>query len=162
MKTILLLCIRLRAPLGASAGLGQARLLPGKLTCYVVLLFGETLIVLNVMVWFFKVPIQGNLLLLLATSLLFLLCALGLGTARFSARKDTASGHPVCVYHHAAISVIIRVHVSSERNADSNLPRNVCDSGDLTIWKSSAQSCSEEPVYSISFPRWRDSLYQMP
>ncbi|HQX52782.1 MAG TPA: ABC transporter permease, partial [Planctomycetaceae bacterium] len=58
---------------------GKAGLLLGKLTPYAVLAFGETLIVLNVMVWFFKVPIQGNLLLLLALSLLFLLCALGLG-----------------------------------------------------------------------------------
>ncbi|MCA9086399.1 MAG: ABC transporter permease [Planctomycetaceae bacterium] len=58
---------------------GRAGLLLGKLTPYALLAFGETLIVLNVMVWFFDVPIRGSLALLLSLSFLFLLCALGLG-----------------------------------------------------------------------------------
>jgi ABC-type multidrug transport system permease subunit len=39
----------------------------------------ELLIVMSVMVYLFKVPINGNLALLLTLSLLFLVCSLGLG-----------------------------------------------------------------------------------
>jgi len=54
-------------------------LLLGKLTPYALIGFLETLVVLTVMVWVFGVPIRGSLPLLLAFSLLFLCCALGLG-----------------------------------------------------------------------------------
>lgn len=57
----------------------RAGLLLGKLAPYAVLAFGETLIVMNVMVYLFEVPIRGTLPLLLSLSFLFLLCALGLG-----------------------------------------------------------------------------------
>lgn len=57
----------------------RAGLLLGKLAPYALLAFGETLIVLNVMVWLFGVSIRGDVLLLLTLSFLFLLCALGLG-----------------------------------------------------------------------------------
>ncbi len=57
----------------------RAGLLFGKLTPYALLAFGATLIVLNVMVFGFDVPIRGSLSLLIALSFLFLLCALGLG-----------------------------------------------------------------------------------
>ena len=57
----------------------RAGLLLGKLAPYAVLAFGETLIVMNVMVYLFDVPIRGSVTLLLLLSLLFLLCALGLG-----------------------------------------------------------------------------------
>ena len=57
----------------------RAGLLLGKLMPYALLGFVETLIVLNVMVYGFDVPIRGNLMLLLLLSTLFLLCALGLG-----------------------------------------------------------------------------------
>jgi ribosome-dependent ATPase len=57
----------------------RAGLLLGKLAPYAVLAFGETLIVMNVMVYLFGVPIRGALPLLLSLSFLFLLCALGLG-----------------------------------------------------------------------------------
>ena len=58
---------------------GRAGLLFGKLAPYALLAFGETLIVLNLMVFGFDVPIRGSLTLLLLLSFLFLLCALGLG-----------------------------------------------------------------------------------
>jgi len=58
---------------------GRTGLMLGKLVPYAVIGFGETLIVLMVMVFVFGVPIQGGLILLLALSLLFLLTALGLG-----------------------------------------------------------------------------------
>jgi ABC transporter DrrB family efflux protein len=54
-------------------------LLFGKLIPYALVGFLEMLIVLNVMVLVFSVPINGNLGLLLGLSTLFLVCALGLG-----------------------------------------------------------------------------------
>jgi ABC transporter DrrB family efflux protein len=57
----------------------RAGLLLGKLLPYALLGFVETLIVLNLMVFVFDVPIRGSLTLLLSLSMLFLLCALGLG-----------------------------------------------------------------------------------
>jgi ribosome-dependent ATPase len=57
----------------------RAGLLLGKLAPYAVLAFGETLIVMSVMVYLFEVPIRGDIALLLVLSFLFLLCALGLG-----------------------------------------------------------------------------------
>lgn len=58
---------------------GRAALLTGKLTPYAILGFVETIIILLVTVFVFGVPIRGELLSLLALSLLFLLTALGLG-----------------------------------------------------------------------------------
>ncbi|MCY2928273.1 MAG: ABC transporter permease [Planctomycetota bacterium] len=58
---------------------GRAGLLMGKLVPYALTGFLETLIVLAVMVYLFGVPIAGSLMLLLTLSLLFLVCALGLG-----------------------------------------------------------------------------------
>lgn len=58
---------------------GRGGLLLGKLIPYAVIGFVETLIVLAVMVLVFRVPIRGDLLLLLGLSLLFLFTALGLG-----------------------------------------------------------------------------------
>lgn len=58
---------------------GRAGLLLGKLIPYAVVGFIETCAVLLVMVYVFGVPIHGNLALLLALSLLFLVCSLGLG-----------------------------------------------------------------------------------
>jgi ABC transporter DrrB family efflux protein len=58
---------------------GRAGLLFGKLTPYAIVGFIETLIVLNVMVYVFNVPIHGNLFSLLLLASLFLICALGLG-----------------------------------------------------------------------------------
>ena len=57
----------------------RAGLLLGKLMPYAVIGFVEVLIVLTVMVYIFRVPIQGDLIELLTLSLLFLLCGLGLG-----------------------------------------------------------------------------------
>ncbi|MCA9040357.1 MAG: ABC transporter ATP-binding protein/permease [Planctomycetaceae bacterium] len=58
---------------------GKAGLLLGKLTPYALLGFIETLIVLVMMVYLFGVPITGQLSSLLLLSMLFLVCALGLG-----------------------------------------------------------------------------------
>src|SRR6185295_11224244 len=58
---------------------GRAGLLLGKLVPYSMVGFIELLIVLTVMLYVFGVPIHGNLWLLLALSILFLVCALGLG-----------------------------------------------------------------------------------
>ena len=58
---------------------GKVGLLLGKLTPYALLGFLELQIVLSVMVYVFRVPIEGDLLLLLALSMLFLVCGLGLG-----------------------------------------------------------------------------------
>jgi ABC transporter DrrB family efflux protein len=58
---------------------GRLGLLLGKLVPYAVVGFVETLIVLTVMVYVFRVPIRGEIVLLLALSLLFLVCSLGLG-----------------------------------------------------------------------------------
>ncbi|RMG38149.1 MAG: ATP-binding cassette domain-containing protein [Planctomycetota bacterium] len=58
---------------------GRGGLLLGKLLPYAILGFTEALIVLNVMVLVFGVPIRGQLAELLELSALFLVCALGLG-----------------------------------------------------------------------------------
>lgn len=57
----------------------KSGLLLGKLAPYALIGFVETLIVLTLMVYFFGVPIHGNLWELLLLSLLFLVCGLGLG-----------------------------------------------------------------------------------
>lgn len=57
----------------------KSGLMLGKLVPYAIIGFLETLIVLTVMVFFFQVPIHGNLGELLILSLLFLICGLGLG-----------------------------------------------------------------------------------
>jgi ABC transporter DrrB family efflux protein len=57
----------------------RAGLLAGKVAPYAVLGFVETLIVLAVMVVVFGVGIQGSVIVLLVLSVLFLVCALGLG-----------------------------------------------------------------------------------
>ncbi len=54
-------------------------LLLGKLLPYAIIGFLEVLIVLSVMVYGFEVAIRGNLAQLLALSLVFLMCGLGLG-----------------------------------------------------------------------------------
>lgn len=58
---------------------GRAGLILGKLLPYALVGALESLIVLSVMVFGFSVPIQGDLLLLLVLSVLFILTALGLG-----------------------------------------------------------------------------------
>jgi ABC-type multidrug transport system ATPase subunit/ABC-type multidrug transport system permease subunit len=58
---------------------GRAGLLLGKLTPYAVVGFVETVIILTVMTFLFEIPIAGSLWHLLALSMLFLVCALGLG-----------------------------------------------------------------------------------
>ena len=58
---------------------GRMGLLLGKLIPYALVGGLETLIVLNVMVFVFGVPIHGSLLLLCALSSLFLVCTLSLG-----------------------------------------------------------------------------------
>ena len=58
---------------------GRAGLLLGKLIPYAIVGFVETLIVLTVMVYVFRVPIHGSIALLLSLACLFLLCSLGLG-----------------------------------------------------------------------------------
>jgi ABC-type multidrug transport system permease subunit len=57
----------------------RSGLLLGKLTPYAIVGFIETLGVLTVMVFLFKVPIAGSLPLLLGLSGLFLVCALAMG-----------------------------------------------------------------------------------
>ncbi|MCA9031215.1 MAG: ABC transporter permease, partial [Planctomycetaceae bacterium] len=54
-------------------------ILLGKLVPYAIVGFFEVLIVLTVMVTVFRVPIRGDLFVLLLLSLLFLVCGLGLG-----------------------------------------------------------------------------------
>lgn len=54
-------------------------LMLGKLAPYVLIAFLDVALVLAVGVWWFQVPVRGNLGLLLSLSLLFLLFALGLG-----------------------------------------------------------------------------------
>jgi ABC transporter DrrB family efflux protein len=58
---------------------GRVGLILGKLLPYALVGFCETLAILAIMVFVFGVPIHGNLALLLALSLLFLVCSLGLG-----------------------------------------------------------------------------------
>lgn len=58
---------------------GRTGLLLGKLFPYAIVGFVETLIVLCVMIYVFGVPINGSLSLLLALSMLFMVCSLGLG-----------------------------------------------------------------------------------
>jgi ABC transporter DrrB family efflux protein len=58
---------------------GRVGLLLGKLLPYAIIGFLEMLIVMSVMVFVFGVPIHGSLGLLLGLSILFLVCALGLG-----------------------------------------------------------------------------------
>ncbi len=58
---------------------GRAGLLLGKLLPYAIVGFAEVLLVLTVMVYVFEVPIQGSLALLIALSMLFIVCSLGLG-----------------------------------------------------------------------------------
>lgn len=54
-------------------------LMLGKLAPYAVIGILEILIVLSIMVYLFRVPIQGNILLLIALSTLFIVCSLSLG-----------------------------------------------------------------------------------
>ena len=58
---------------------GRSALMIGKLIPYAVIGMIETVFVLTVMVWIFKVPINGSVALLLALSVLFLIPSLGLG-----------------------------------------------------------------------------------
>ena len=58
---------------------GRSGLLLGKLLPYAIVGFVEVLIVLTVMVYVFGVPISGNILLLLALSMLFMVCSLSMG-----------------------------------------------------------------------------------
>ena len=58
---------------------GRSGLLLGKLVPYAVLGFVETLIILVAMVYLFGVPINGSIPLLLALTMLFMVCSLGLG-----------------------------------------------------------------------------------
>jgi ABC transporter DrrB family efflux protein len=58
---------------------GRSGLLMGKLTPYALVGFLETLVMLNVMVYAFGVPIRGSVGLLLSLAMLFLICGLGLG-----------------------------------------------------------------------------------
>jgi ABC transporter DrrB family efflux protein len=58
---------------------GRLGLLLGKLVPYAIVGFVAMLIVLNVMVYVFGVPIRGSMDLLLGLSTLFLVCSLGLG-----------------------------------------------------------------------------------
>jgi ABC-type multidrug transport system ATPase subunit/ABC-type multidrug transport system permease subunit len=58
---------------------GRAGLLLGKLAPYAMVGFVEAVIVMTAMVYVFDVPIAGSIALLLALTMLFLLCALGLG-----------------------------------------------------------------------------------
>lgn len=58
---------------------GRLGLLLGKLIPYAIVGFLETIVVFNVMVYGFGVPIRGDITTLLALSLLFLVCSLGLG-----------------------------------------------------------------------------------
>jgi ribosome-dependent ATPase len=58
---------------------GRVALLLGKLAPYGIVGVVEMVLVLNVMVFLFQVPIQGSLLLLLGLSILFMFCGLGLG-----------------------------------------------------------------------------------
>lgn len=58
---------------------GRMGLTLGKLIPYCVIGIAETMLVLNVMVFLFQVPIRGNILLLLVLAVAFLFCALGMG-----------------------------------------------------------------------------------
>ncbi len=58
---------------------GKAGLLLGKLIPYAILGILEMILVLLAMVFIFKVPIAGNLFLLMVLAVLFLVCSLGLG-----------------------------------------------------------------------------------
>ncbi len=58
---------------------GKSGLLLGKLFPYAIVGFVELLIVMIVMIYLFKVPVNGSIPLLLALSMLFMLCSLGLG-----------------------------------------------------------------------------------
>ncbi|GAA4438671.1 ABC transporter permease [Bremerella cremea] len=58
---------------------GRMGLLLGKLIPYAMIGFVELLIVLSVMIYAFGVPVNGSIGLLLALSMLFMVCSLGLG-----------------------------------------------------------------------------------
>jgi ABC-type multidrug transport system permease subunit len=58
---------------------GRGGILLGKLLPYAIVGTVEMLIVLTVMTFVFRVPIHGNLWLLLGLSMFFIVCALGLG-----------------------------------------------------------------------------------
>lgn len=58
---------------------GRMGLLLGKLLPYALIGFLEVLMVLTVMIYVFGVPINGSAILLLALSMLFMVCSLGLG-----------------------------------------------------------------------------------
>ena len=57
----------------------RAGLLLGKLVPYALVGLVEVLIVLTVMIYLFGVPVRGSILLLIALSMLFIVCSLGLG-----------------------------------------------------------------------------------
>jgi ABC-2 type transport system permease protein len=59
--------------------LGRAELILGKLLPYALVGFVDVLLVIAVAVGWFEVPLRGSVLLLLAASLVYLVCTLGLG-----------------------------------------------------------------------------------
>jgi ABC-2 type transport system permease protein len=59
--------------------LGRWEMILGKLLPYALVGFVDVLLVIAVAVFWFAVPLRGSVLLLLAASLVYLLCTLGLG-----------------------------------------------------------------------------------
>ena len=92
-------------------------LMVGKMIPYGVLAFGELCAILIVMTVIFQVPIHGNVFLLLALSVPFLLTVLGLGLV-IDARKNTGGGFPTRNGHGATVGVFVRLYLSHREHAE--------------------------------------------
>ena len=87
-------------------------LMVGKMIPYGVLAFGELCAILIVMRVIFLVPIHGNVLLLLAMSLPFLLTVLALGLLISTKAQHAGRGIPARNGNGAAFGVSLRLHFS--------------------------------------------------
>ena len=57
----------------------NTELMIGKLIPYTLIGFIDTLLSIGVMIWFFKVPVSGQMWVLIVTSTIFLICSLAIG-----------------------------------------------------------------------------------
>ena len=98
--------------------LGRWELILGKLLPYALVGFVDVLLVIAVAVFWFAVPLRGSVTLLLAASLVYLLCTLGLGLFVSTDVVDTAAGDDdVHVLLPDSDDVPLGVHLSDREHA---------------------------------------------
>ena len=106
-------------------------LMVGKMIPYGVLAFGELCAILLVMRVVFLVPIHGNVLVLLALSLPFLLTVLGIGAGDFDEGANAGRGVSVGDGDDSALGVSFRLHFPDREHAAVLSGDQPADSGDV-------------------------------